>query len=231
MNEDTRTTETGQTTGQTTGQDRAREERARSIDGVAIATASELTEIERQVDELDGAAYEPLGRAVDKASDAMEIASDALGCDLTTAAYLVANIALDHEALVGEVDHSLLHPAQATDESLLSREPRSATMIVCSLLREDIEDIEDIDDGYKLGDDTLVGEVAAWLKASQHSVAVSALLDDLLPEGLAGDLEYGVSARALLRVALNTVDWARVARALKEALDQAAVDAATESED
>jgi len=230
MNEDTRTTETGQTT----GQDRAREERARSIDGVAIATASELTEIERQVDELDGAAYEPLGRAVDKASDAMEIASDALGCDLTTAAYLVANIALDHEALVGEVDHSLLHPAQATDESLLSREPRSATMIVCSLLREDIEDIEDIDDiddGYKLGDDTLVGEVAAWLKASQHSVAVSALLDDLLPEGLAGDLEYGVSARALLRVALNTVDWARVARALKEALDQAAVDAATESED
>jgi hypothetical protein len=224
MNEDTRTTETGQTT----GQDRAREERARSIDGVAIATASELTEIERQVDELDGAAYEPLGRAVDKASDAMEIASDALGCDLTTAAYLVANIALDHEALVGEVDHSLLHPAQATDESLLSREPRSATMIVCSLLREDIDDI---DDGYKLGDDTLVGEVAAWLKASQHSVAVSALLDDLLPEGLAGDLEYGVSARALLRVALNTVDWARVARALKEALDQAAVDAATESED
>lgn len=195
---------------------------------MAIATASELTEIERQVDELDGAAYEPLGRAVDKASDAMEIASDALGCDLTTAAYLVANIALDHEALVGEVDHSLLHPSQATDESLLSREPRSATMIVCSLLREDIEDI---DDGYKLGDDTLVGEVAAWLKASQHSVAVSALLDDLLPEGLAGDLEYGVSARALLRVALNTVDWARVARALKEALDQAAVDAATESED
>lgn len=195
---------------------------------MAIATASELTEIERQVDELDGAAYEPLGCAVDKASDAMEIASDALGCDLTTAAYLVANIALDHEALVGEVDHSLLHPAQATDESLLSREPRSATMIVCSLLREDIEDI---DDGYKLGDDTLVGEVAAWLKASQHSVAVSALLDDLLPEGLAGDLEYGVSARALLRVALNTVDWARVARALKEALDQAAVDAATESED
>lgn len=224
MNEDTRTTETGQTT----GQDRAREERARSIDGVAIATASELTEIERQVGELDGTAYEPLGRAVDKASDAMEIASDALGCDLTTAAYLVANIALDHEALVGEVDHSLLHPAQATDESLLSREPRSATMIVCSLLREDIEDI---DDGYKLGDDTLVGEVAAWLKASQRSVAVSALLDDLLPEGLAGDLEYGVSARALLRVALNTVDWARVARALKEALDQAAVDAATESED
>jgi len=40
-----------------------------------------------------------------------------------------------------------------------------------------------------------------------------------------------VSARALLRVALNTVDWARVACALKEALDKVAVDAKIESED